>query len=178
MIVKENIVEFFKDAVEKSAKKIDMERNPAAEFYLTKMLSEFAKINKRIEEPFAIEYLKNTNSFYKMKLVGDTLLFGLGIFPEKIRKHMSPDYFIGLGSMAYAKSSQLAPKSSAEIFLDLSKNFPDYTLLLMNARSEYDNNRIIFYEFEKFLEESSFLDRKFLEMKGITIDRTYKKIIQ
>lgn len=114
----------------------------SVQHYLVLTLDHFTKNNHLSSAVIALDFLLALNSVGrlgggKMREVGDECLLLAGLFPERIaRKHVSLEYFIGMGQQAYLILTTNAFKwvYDGELFSKLSKEFPNLIEVLQTMR--------------------------------------------
>jgi hypothetical protein len=120
------------DLVEKAMEQAGYQGNEAVGQYLVMTLDHFTKENDLASAVIALDFLMAFNSLGregggKMRQVGDECLLLAGLFPERAaRKHVSVDYFIGMGQEAYHILTHPTFKwlYDTTLFAKLSQDFP------------------------------------------------------
>lgn len=82
------------------------------------------------------------------KDVGDTILVQLGLFPERVKKNATEDYYINLGKTAYAKMENLDCRFyDIPNFYNLFSSSFEYMIELLSTMSKANK----FNSFEEYL---------------------------
>ncbi len=117
--------------------------NENTESYLVFLLQRFSQTPQLAESPVALDFLESMSTFGKKQIekliiVGDKSLLLCGLFPGIAQKHnVNLDYYVGMGKAAYLSVSELQSKQQAELFFDLSLNFPNLQAILQAIRGDY-----------------------------------------
>jgi len=131
---------FFHEILEEALGQTGMIVSTGAEFYLVGLLGEFAK-GRISDEPMALRLVTAEDTgdrVQALKEIGDTSLYVSGFFAESIgRQLVNLDYYIGMGGAAYRELSQRMGRSQvAEVYAELSSQFPAFVDVLTRIRSQ------------------------------------------
>lgn len=113
------------------------------ENYLVLTLEHFTTEKKLTSAIVALDFLQALESLGrqgggKLREVGDECLLLAGLFPEiAAHKHVSIDYFVGIGQQAYHTLTHANFKLvyDHELFDKLSKDFPNLIVVLQAMRT-------------------------------------------
>ncbi|MCW8398939.1 hypothetical protein OQJ26_09070 [Legionella sp. PATHC038] len=112
------------------------------ESYLVFLLMRFAQGPKLIESVVALDFLESMHRPKNLQMellrdVGDKSLLFCGLFPGIAkRRHVSLEYFSGMGQAAYLTISELEGKHTADLFIQLSEQFLTLQHVLQAMRGE------------------------------------------
>ncbi|WP_392538669.1 hypothetical protein [Legionella sp. 227] len=112
------------------------------ESYLVFLLMRFAQGPKLIESVVALDFLESMHRPRNLQMellrdVGDKSLLFCGLFPGIAkRRHVSLEYFSGMGQAAYLTISELEGKHTADLFIQLSEQFLTLQHVLQAMRGE------------------------------------------
>jgi hypothetical protein len=125
-------VEFFKNRVEHACERQHVKFTSLASYYLVSLLAEYAEANKRSsqaqDDPLAVTFMRALYSAGRerrrgLKYIGDASLFISGFFSDSLRRKLvDVDYYVSLGSWAYAEMSD-NDSCLSEVFAELSEKF-------------------------------------------------------
>ncbi|MFQ5666279.1 MAG: hypothetical protein ACE5I7_07580 [Candidatus Binatia bacterium] len=145
-LLQRNLTEFFRDLLQGAMHTQAVRSSEDMEFYLVKLLEAFARTEKGwFDRPLALDYLEAfhsplTRRYGKLKRVGDTALFVSGVFMESLhRKLVSTDYYVQLGSTAYAHLAALPSDVGVvrgALFAELAERFSDFVRVLAEISFE------------------------------------------
>ncbi len=115
------------------------------EQYLSLTLAHFTTQNELANKVFAFDFLLALECLgrrggMQLRHVGDECLVLAGLFPEfAARKHVSLDYFIGMGQEAYHILSYPTYRMiyDSDLFNKLSADFKRLTIVLQNIRHSH-----------------------------------------
>ncbi|MBA3382659.1 MAG: hypothetical protein H0T97_12475 [Actinobacteria bacterium] len=134
---------FFHEVVTDALEATQLEASTETEYYLVSLLGDFA--HARISDEPLVMKLAGAQAaspgdrFKQLKEVGDTSLYVSGFFTESLdRKLVDTDYYIGLGSRAYAELSGRLGGSLTAVYSELSEKFPDFVEVLTEVRRRCD----------------------------------------
>ncbi len=134
---------FFHEVVTDALEATQLEASTETEYYLVSLLGDFA--HARIsDEPLVMKLAGAQDAspgdrVKQLKEVGDTSLYVSGFFTESLgRKLVDTDYYIGLGSRAYAELSSRLGGSLTDVYRELSEKFPDFVEVLTEVRRRCD----------------------------------------
>lgn len=129
--------------------------------YLSRLLTQYANwnddgkrpsIHSRTTEAFVLQ-IKNVFEnhpanramwYEKLRLIGETLLFSVGFYPESLYSRTKPrpplEYYTAMGSRAYESASSailgLKDEEEAGLMEKLSKHFRPYAGVIQGVRQE------------------------------------------
>jgi hypothetical protein len=131
---------YFREVLIEALGRAKVEATPGTEFYLVGLLGEFTKA-RISDEPIALKLAKTERAEDRvaaLKEIGDTTLYVSGFFAESFsRQLIDVDYYIGMGGAAYSElASRLKSSSVAEVYAELSANFPRFVDVLHCVRSQ------------------------------------------
>lgn len=112
------------------------------ESYLVFLLMRFSQTTQLMESVLAIDFLESMNLNGKQRIdklqdVGDKSLLLCGLFPGIIeRRRVGVDYFSELGQAAYLTVSELQEQEQADLYLQLSNQFPSMQKILRAMRRD------------------------------------------
>ncbi len=117
--------------------------NENTESYLVFLLQRFSQSPQLAESILAIDFLESMSCIGKKQIeklivVGDKSLLLSGLFPGVAQKrNVTLDYYVDMGKAAYLSVSELQSKPESELYLDLSKHFPNLQTILQAIRGDY-----------------------------------------
>ncbi|CAM3109197.1 Uncharacterised protein [Legionella steigerwaltii] len=112
------------------------------ESYLVFLLMRYTQGPKLIESVVALDFLESmhrprTLQMELLRDVGDKSLLFCGLFPGIAkRRHVSLEYFSGMGQAAYLTISELEGKHTADLYIQLSEQFLTLQHVLQAMRGE------------------------------------------
>jgi hypothetical protein len=121
--------------------------NENTESYLVFLLQRFSQTPQLLESVVALDFLESMHiagkqQVERLRTVGDKSLLLCGLFPGvATRRHVTLDYYTGMGQAAYLTISELQDKRTSELFLQLSEYFVSMQKILQAMRGD-------FYQFE------------------------------
>jgi hypothetical protein len=132
----------WRDLIEEAAQQTGYHCEENVVHYLALTLEHFTKKKDLSSAVIAIDFLLAVNSFgreggMRMRTVGDECLLLAGLFPERAaRKHVSLEYFIGMGQTAYdlLTNPHFQWIYDPKLFNRLSQDFPSLIDVLQNMR--------------------------------------------
>jgi len=134
---------FFHEVVTDALEAVQLTASTETEWYLVSMLGEFA--HGRISDEPLVMKLAGAQAaspgerVKQLKEVGDTSLYVSGFFTESLgRKLVDADYYIGLGTRAYAELSGRLGGSLTEVYGELAEKFPRFVDVLTEVRRRCD----------------------------------------
>ena len=134
---------FFHEVVTEALETIRFDASTETEWYLVSLLGDFA--HARIsDEPLVLKLAGAADAspgdrVRQLKEVGDTSLYVSGFFTESLgRKLVDADYYIGLGTRAYAELSGRLGGSLTEVYRELAEKFPRFVDVLTEVRRQCD----------------------------------------
>lgn len=116
--------------------------NENTESYLVFLLMRFLHGPKLIESVVALDFLSamHTNPHRQIELlidVGDKSLLCCGLFPGLAKKrHVSLEYFVGIGQSAYLTVGELYENKTGDLYLQLGEQFLSLQKILCAMRNE------------------------------------------
>jgi hypothetical protein len=111
------------------------------ESYLVFLLMRFSQGSQLIESVIALDFLESMHKPRQQQVsllrdVGDKSLLFCGLFPGMAaRRHVSLDYFAGMGQAAYLTVGELY-ESQSGLYFQLSKQFLNLQQILRAMRGE------------------------------------------
>lgn len=132
----------WQDLVDEAATQAGYRCEENIEHYLVLTLDHFAQNNRLASTVVALDFLLALQSLGRtggsqIRKVGDECLLLAGLFPESAaRKHVSLEYFIGIGQEAYHQLTQANFQwvYDPQLFAKLSKDFPNLIDVLQTMR--------------------------------------------
>ncbi len=115
----------------------------STESYLVFLLMRFSQKTQWVESVIAMDFLESMHSGGKrqrelLREVGDKSLLLCGLFPGIAeRRHVTLDYFSGMGRAAYLTAGELEERSLAELYFQLSEQFISMQSILQAMRNCY-----------------------------------------
>jgi hypothetical protein len=110
------------------------------EFYLVALLEALVRPGKPLaDRPLGVQYLEALQAPLSvrgpaLRHVGDSALALCGLFPESLERSLvGPDYYAGLGRLAYHHLAVLRPASRpdlGDVFAELAEGFSGFTAVL------------------------------------------------
>jgi hypothetical protein len=138
-----SVDEFFHEVVTDALEAVHLDTTEPAEWYLVALLGDFTR-NAISDEPLAIKLVGAADAppaerVRQLKEVGDTSLYVSGFFTESLgRKLIDADYYIGIGSRAYAELAGRLGGSLTAVYAELSAKFPRFVDVLAEVRRRCD----------------------------------------
>ena len=117
--------------------------NENTESYLVFLLQRFSQAPQLLESVIAIDFLESMGAsgqphIDKLRAVGDKSLLLSGLFPGIAqRRHVTIDYYTGMGQTAYLTISELKHASVSELYLELSECFTSMQKILQAMRGDF-----------------------------------------
>lgn len=121
--------------------------NENTESYLVFLLKRFSQTPQLLESVVALDFLESMHivgkqQIERLRAVGDKSLLLCGLFPGvATRRHVTLDYYTGMGQAAYLTVSELQDKPTSELYFQLSEHFINMQKILQAMRGD-------FYQFE------------------------------
>ena len=115
--------------VSEAALAADCKLDQDMESYLVFLLMRFTTRPEMAERVMALDYLESLNTsgsqrFEQLRDVGDQCLLYSGLFPaHAARKHVSVDYYVGMGRTAYHQLSEVLQHSIAALYQQIAFGF-------------------------------------------------------
>lgn len=134
---------FFHEVVTDALEAIHLDTSEPAEWYLVGLLGDFTK-GRISDEPLALKLAASQAAdpgerVRRLKEVGDTSLYVSGFFTESLgRKLVDADYYIGLGTRAYAELAGRLGGSLTDVYAELADKFPRFVDVLAEVRRRCD----------------------------------------
>ena len=137
-----SVDEFFHEVVTDAVHTVRLEASEPAEWYLVNLLGDFTK-GRISDEPLAIKLaapdIEPAERVKQLKEVGDTSLYVSGFFTESLeRKLVGADYYMGLGSRAYAELAGRLGGALTAVYRELASKFPGFVDVLSEVRRRCD----------------------------------------
>lgn len=117
--------------------------NENIESYLVFLLQRFVQTPQLAESILATDFLESMASFGKKHIeqlivIGDKSLLLAGLFPGiAVRRNVNIEYYTDMGQAAYLSASALQKKPKADLYLELSKHFPNMQSILQAIRGDF-----------------------------------------
>ncbi|MBI4366353.1 MAG: hypothetical protein HY543_05995 [Deltaproteobacteria bacterium] len=184
----QNLIEFFREAVQWALTEVRVDLAEVTEFYLVNLLHEFRRTERFFqrgedeefdETPLALILERAiagapTDRIRALKQIGDSSLYVAGFFPARAaRRLVNLDYYIGMGGVAYCTLSHMLAnqKAFAEIYEELGKKFADCVEVLAVAKraGASATNADLLKLYERWLETGSDRLGALLEKEGIPL---------
>ncbi|MCA9677870.1 MAG: hypothetical protein H6708_10775 [Kofleriaceae bacterium] len=134
---------FFHEVVTDALQAVHLDATETTEWYLVSLLGDFAQA-RITDEPLVVKLVGSQSAepaerFRRLKEVGDTSLYVSGFFAESLgRKLVDVDYYVGLGSRAYAELAGRMSGSLTEVYAELSQKFPAFVEVITEVRRRCD----------------------------------------
>jgi hypothetical protein len=134
---------FFHEVVTDAVEAVHLDTSEPAEWYLVSLLGDFTR-GRITDAPLGLELARARDAepgerVRALKQVGDTSLYVSGFFTESLgRKMIDADYYIGLGSRAYAELAGRLGGSLTEVYRELADKFPRFVDVLAEVRRRCD----------------------------------------
>src|SRR5262245_36930992 len=140
-----SVDEFFHEVVTDALSAVDLDASEPAGWYLVGLLGEFTTA-RLTDEPLGLKLAAAGASpgqqrVQTLKEVGDTSLYVAGFFAESLtRSLVDVDYYVGLGTNAYAQLARQLGKSQSitDVYAELAANFPRFVDVLGEVRKRVD----------------------------------------
>jgi hypothetical protein len=171
-----SVDEFFHKVVTDALEVVALDTSDTTEWYLVSLLGEFTKA-RISDEPLGMKLVnaravEPSERFRQLKEVGDTSLYVSGFFNESLgRKLVDAEYYIGLGTRAYAELAGRLGGSLTAVYGELSEKFPRFVDVLTEVRRRCDfvgADVMRLYE-EWVRTRDAWVERK-LRMFGVLVD--------
>ncbi len=179
VVTRRPLTDFFRDLIRDAARNQEVSLSEGAEHYLVRLMESFAHPdpgwNRR---PLALEFLESfgvgdDERAGKLRRVGDTSLFLSGVFMEYLERQMvSADYYISLGSSAYAHLASAPSGSMARtrsLFSEMAERFPELVRVLTDVSFEriFRSERQTVRAYTRWLHTGSQRDQRWLMRRGV-----------
>ena len=134
---------FFHEVVTEAARAVELEASEPAEWYLVSLLGDFAKA-RISDDALALKLVgareaEPAERVRTLKEVGDTSLYISGFFAESLgRKLVDAEYYMAMGSRAYAELAGRLGGSLTDVYRELSAKFPRFVDVLTEVRRRCD----------------------------------------
>jgi hypothetical protein len=134
---------FFHEVVTGALEAVQLDVTEPAEWYLVALLGDFTRA-RISDEPLAIKLVGSQEAepaerVRQLKEVGDTSLYVSGFFTESLgRRLVDADYYIGLGTRAYAELAGRLGGSLTAVYQELADKFPRFVDVLTEVRRRCD----------------------------------------
>ena len=142
MIIESTPYIYFYELIQRAKLHTKIEIDDGCESYVVFLLSDLAsgKI-KFSEEPLfkLMEYAVNKSdpdNFQAFKLLGDSTLITLSVFPDKI-SHLSDNYVKKMGQIGYRRCSSIASRffNGGDVYEQLAYNYEEVASLAKKAKT-------------------------------------------
>ena len=181
------VLSYFQNLIAVAAFNQNFQMDESLRFYLANLLSTYLRTEnlyppyiKSSDEPLAIILKKASEAekrtkYKLLKHVGDISLYTAGFFSDSLnRKAVGIDYYVSIGRVAYDTlaydliTATIFPVPN-EVFIKLSKNFPNYVKLLneVSERTAVTSNSDIIKLYERWLRTGCERVAKILRKLGI-----------
>lgn len=134
---------FFHEVVTDALEAVSLDVSESTEWYLVALLGDFTR-GRISDEPLVMKLAGCRDAepgerVRQLKEVGDTSLYVSGFFTESLgRKLVDADYYIGIGSRAYAELAGRLGGSLTEVYAELAEKFPRFVDVLGEVRRRCD----------------------------------------
>ncbi len=188
---------FFKEELNKAFSKQNLKHNSDIEFYLVDLLTRFmftdnffknAENGEKKNETLALLYQEALTApdhgkrREDLKRLGDISLYTAGFFSESLmKKAVDVDYYISMGSAAYANLSQIVIDTYfRKVYSELADRFVKFVDVLseMSALAIMNDPKNILRHYELWLKTGSERAEKNLKEAGIIPNDKIKTNIQ
>jgi hypothetical protein len=138
-----SVDEFFHEVVTDALEAVALDTSEPAEWYLVALLGDFTR-GRISDEPLVLQLVGDPGAepaerVRQLKQVGDTSLYVSGFFTESLgRKLVDADYYIGLGSRAYAELAGRLGGALTTVYAELAEKFPRFVDVLAEVRRRCD----------------------------------------
>jgi hypothetical protein len=186
VIAHASVDEFFHEVVTDALEALSLDATEPAEWYLVSLLGDFTRV-RITDEPLALKLVGDpaaepSQRVKQLKEVGDTSLYVSGFFSESLgRKLVDADYYIGLGSRAYAELAGRLGGSLTEVYTELAEKFPRFVDVLAEVRKRTAINELggsadVGRLYEMWLRTREEWIEKKLRALGVLVDVDHKVI--
>ncbi|MBC7359816.1 MAG: hypothetical protein H5U10_14895 [Desulfacinum sp.] len=182
-----SLLEYFKDAVEKTAEEMDVHISELARFYLVDLLSRYTQARVLLEpewgereKTFGQALLESYGASSEkrariLRQIGDTTLFLSGFFSDSFQRSLVDiDYYAAIGSTAYKNLESLLAGRIVDwgfggVFDELSEHFLQVVDMFAEISEAGGTRRSgdILRIYERWLRTRSPRDRRLLREAGI-----------
>lgn len=117
--------------------------NENTESYLVFLLQRYTQSTQLLESVVALDFMEAMHVVGKrqvefLRTLGDKSLLLCGLFPGiAVKRHVTLEYFSGMGRAAYLSVSELHEKKSAELYYELSEQFLVLQEVLQATRGDF-----------------------------------------
>ena len=138
-----SVDEFFHEVVTGALEAVALDTSEPAEWYLVALLGDFTR-GRISDEPLVLKLAGSraaepAERVKRLKEVGDTSLYVSGFFTESLgRKLVDADYYIGIGTRAYAELAGRLGGSLNDVYRELAEKFPRFVDVLGEVRRRCD----------------------------------------
>ncbi len=170
---------FFHEVVTDALEAVHLDAAETTEWYLVSLLGEFAQA-RITDEPLVMKLAGSAAAepaerFKQLKEVGDTSLYVSGFFAESLgHKLVDVDYYVGLGSRAYAElAGQIGTSNGSltDVYRELSEKFPRFVDVLGEVRRRCDfAGADVVSLYEQWLRTRDAWVEKKLKALGVLVD--------
>jgi hypothetical protein len=175
-IIDSHPTEFFRGLVQEAMQAQGFSSREETEYYLVQLLERHLRMRgDLLDKPLALLFLEATNvagmeRFQRLKLVGDTALFILGLFADCLeRTVVQPVYYVSLGQLAYRRVADVGSPQIREMFEDLATQFTDLVRVLgeISTRDLFASDRDTLRVYRRWLLTRGAVDASLLVRRGI-----------
>ena len=173
---------FFHEIVTDALGAVRVEATEPTEWYLVSLLGDFTRA-RLPDQPLGVMLAESRaalpgDRLKTLKEVGDTSLYVAGFFTESLAKKLvDAEYYIGLGSTAYAELAGRLGGSLTEVYGELASKFPSFVEVLGEVRRRVDfAGADVVKLYEQWIERrDEWIERK-LRNFGVLVDVDGKPI--
>ncbi len=167
---------FFHEVVTDALEATHVAATPGTEWYLVSLLGDFTRA--RIpDEPLSLKLCGAQSAeagarVKTLKEVGDTSLYVAGFFAESLgRRLVDVDYYVGLGTSAYAELAGRMNGSLTQVYGELAASFPRFVDVLTEIRRRVNfAGADIIKLYEQWLKTRDEWVEKKLRTLGVLVD--------
>ncbi len=182
-----NPSEYFQGAVSGAVASLKLKVSEHSQIYLAQLLGQFINMEnfypvdsegnktETLTEQLAVALEEESaeHRAKRLRKLGDFSLYVAGFFSDSFnRKLVDVDYYIGMGGAAYESVARVEDqKNRAQLFMELSKRFPDFVEVLGQISEEsgfnLSNNKDLLRMYDLWLKTGSDRKAKQLAKAGI-----------
>lgn len=179
--------EYFQGAVAGAVASLKLKVSEHSQVYLAQLLGQFINVEnlypldsegnkaETLTEQLAVALEQETHEqrVVRLRKLGDFSLYVAGFFSDSFnRKLIDVDYYIGMGGAAYESVALMEEKKSkSQLFMELSKRFPDFVEVLGQISEESGfnlaNDKDLLRMYDLYLKTGSDRKAKQLAKAGI-----------
>ena len=177
--------EYFKELLESSMARRQVQAGDLTEFYLVNLLCQYVRFDRRPDrgedtEPLALRLGRaletgGLEQRARLRSLGDFSRFMSGFFSDSLKcRSVDVDYYKSMGEYAYGSLSRSEEERFAEVFGELARNFVGFTDVLadISERTTLASTTDILRLYEKWLRTGSARDGQRLVERGILPNHT------